>query len=247
MFINKRVDSILEYLKFHRQATIEELSKELYASHSTIRRDLVEMEENGLVKRYHGGAILLKDRNEIPLSVRTEQGMNEKECCAEIAVQHIPDFNTVFIDNSSTCLALTNRLTLSGKTVITNSLQIALLLSRRQDLKIIVTGGSVQLNTGAISGSLAVKQIEMFQIDLMLSSCAAINGNGAFELSLETAQLKQTAMACSKKRFLIADRTKFGADAPFRSADIERFDSVITNADEETVSPLRERGITVFN
>ena len=106
MFINKRTDSILEYLKRNKKATVEDLSTALYASESTIRRDLAELQTNGLIARYHGGAMLLEDAGEISLFARSEQDMRDKEICAAIAVNRLPKFNTVFIDNSSTCRAL---------------------------------------------------------------------------------------------------------------------------------------------
>lgn len=247
MLINKRTDSILSYLKQHKKATIDELSKALYASESTVRRDLTDLQKSGLIARYHGGAMILEDSGEISLFVRSEQNAQDKEQCAAIALNYLPKFNTVFIDNSSTCLALAKRLDFTNKTVITNGLQIALQLSSKRDIQLIVTGGAVNLNTSAITGSAAVRFLEMFNVDLMLSSCASLNGDKVCELSLETAQLKRTAMQQSRMHFLIVTKNKFSGGAPYLTETADKFDCIITNADDQTVKPLRERNITVYN
>ena len=247
MFVNKRTDSIMEYLKTNKKATIEELGKALYASESTIRRDLAEMQKSGLIARYHGGAMLLEDFGEISLFVRSERDMRDKELCAAIAVNRLPKFNTVFIDNSSTCLALAKKIDFTNKTVITNGLQIALQLLNKRDIQLIVPCGSVNTSTSAITGSAAEKSLETLNIDLMLASCASVNAESVCELSFETARFKSAAMSRCKRRILIAAKNKFSNDAPYITADPKNYDFIITNADDKTISPLTERGVTVFN
>ena len=146
MFVNEKANLVLDYLKLHKKASIEELSKAIYASESTVRRNLTELQNSGLIARYHGGAILLEDTGEVSLFGRTEREINDKTQCANIALRNLPAFNTVFIDNSSTCLALAKRMDFTNKTVITNGLQIALQLSAKQNIQLIVPGGIVNLN-----------------------------------------------------------------------------------------------------
>lgn len=230
MLVNEKANLVLDYLKLHKKATIEELSKAIFASESTVRRSLVDLQNSGLIARYHGGAILLEDTRETSLFVRTERNIIDKTQCANIALNCLPNFSTVFIDNSSTCLTLAKKMDFTNKTVITNGLQIALQLSAKQNIQLIVPGGMVHLNTNAITGSLAIKFLEMLNIDLMLSSCAAISHNGAYELSLETAQLKNTVMNRSKHKVLIATQNKFQNEAPYLVSTLDKYDCIITNA-----------------
>ncbi len=252
MLFNSRAEQITEYLKTHKKATVEELAKALFASESTVRRELTEMQDAGLIARYRGGAILLDGTGEIALSVRAEKDTLDKEVCAETVLRHLSDSafadaHTVFIDNSSTCLALAKKLDFSNKTVITNGLHIAMQLAQKPDIRLIMPGGTVNINTGALIGSLAVRTLIDFNIDVSFTSCAGVNGNGAYELSIETAQLKQTALQQSKSNILVAAQNKFSCNAPYRVRELEFYDSIFTTASDEIVLPLIDNGIRIFN
>lgn len=252
MFVNERANQIIEYLKIHTKATIGELAAALFASESTIRRDLTEMQKSGLVARYHGGAILMEGVGEVSIFARAEQDAAAKNECANIALSHIRDImfdsaSVIFIDNSSTCLALAKKLCFMNKTVVTNGLQIALQLSQKPDIHLILPGGEVHTSTSAITGSLAIRSLEMFGFDLLLCSCAAIDENGSYELTLESAQLKQFAMQKAKRKILIATDAKFSVDAAFRVNPLSEFDAIVTNADDSKLATLRASGIKVYN
>lgn len=250
MFVNERASQIIEYLKVHKKATIGELSKALFASESTVRRDLTEMQEAGLVARYHGGAILLEGVGEVSIFARAEKDAESKNRCADIAIKHLSPFaafNTVFIDNSSTCLALAKKLDFSNKTVITNGLQVALALSQKPDIQLIIPGGTVNANTSAIMGSLTIRTLDMFNIDLMLSSCAGIDGVCANELSLETAQLKQVALSKSRYKLLVATENKFTVNAAHRVLPLDAYDCIVTDADDKRLQAYRDSGINIIN
>ena len=246
-FINKRIDSIYEYLKKHRRASIEELAKALYMSQSTIRRDLAEMQQLGMIARYHGGAMLRDGADELSIFTRLEKDAERNKRVADTAVRHIPEFYSVFIDNSTTCLALAQKLDLAGKLVITNGLQLALQLSRRKDVQLVMPGGSVHFNTNALTGSMATRMMRTFEPDLMLFSCAALSERGIFERSLETTQLKQVAAEQCRCRILIADESKLNASATYRIAGPEDVDAVITDAPDERISALKASGAHVLN
>lgn len=250
MFINERANAIIEYLRIHKKATIGELAEHLFASESTVRRDLSELQSVGLIARYHGGAILLDGNGEVSIFARAERDAASKDACAELAVTRLNrliSYHTIFIDNSSTCLALAKKLDFAKKTVITNGLQIALALSQKPNIELILLGGVVNPSTSAITGSLAIRTLENMNIDLTLSSCAAINENGSYELSLETAQLKQVALKGSKQKVLLVTDNKFGANASYRVSSPSEYDLIITNADDEIISPYSAAGIKIFN
>ena len=247
MYIKERFEKISEYLKTHKKATVEELSALLYVSPATIRRDLGEMQSLGIIARTHGGALYIEDSEETSIFVRLDKNARDKEGTAMIAMHHLPLFQTAFIDNSSTCFALVKLMSLEHKTVITNGLQLALTLSQQENIEIIMPGGEVRFNTGAVSGSLACNTVADFRPDITLCSCAAIDENGVYEHSIDSCELKKAALKASKKRILLADRTKFGHTTTYRTCSLSAFDAIYTNADDRTVAPLREKGLTVFN
>ena len=114
MLQNERQEEILKILKQNRSATVRALAQKLYVSDATVRRDLMEMQNLGLLKRSHGGAVLLENADEISIFVRMNENADEKERTATNALKYLPnDFETVFLDSSSTVLALAQRMDLS--------------------------------------------------------------------------------------------------------------------------------------
>lgn len=230
MALTERQDEILKLLKTNKKESVNKLSELLYVSEATIRRDLAEMQSMGLVVRSHGGAMLPENSEEISMFFRMERNANEKERAATKALPYIPPFKSVFIDSSSTALALADRMDLNFKTVVTNNLQTALQLSKKPNATIIQLGGTVQFNTNSSTGSWTAKQLSDFSFDLMISSCSAVLSGASHERSLDTREIKQAAFARSQKRVLIIDHTKFGAHGTYQLAALSQYDLVVTDA-----------------
>ena len=226
---NERQNAILKTLKENNSATVSDLAQKLYVSEATIRRDLAQMEGMGLIERTHGGALLPENADEISIFFRMEKNAREKERAATKALPHIPYFKSVFIDSSSTALALAERMDLSHKTVVTNNLQTAIQLSKKPNINLILLGGSVQYNTNSAVGSWTTRQLNDFSFDLMLSSCAAVIGGESFERSLDQKELKRVAFERSKTRVLVIDHTKFDAHGTYRLTALENYDFVVTD------------------
>lgn len=247
MYTKERFDRISAYLKEKKKATVGELAALLCVSSATIRRDLSEMQALGIVARTHGGVLYIEDSEETSIYVRLDKNAQEKEGTALIAAHNLGEFQTAFVDNSSTCFALANRLDLKRKTIITNGLQLALTLSQRENVDIIMPGGEVKFNTAAVLGSLACNTLSHFRTDIILCSCAALDEFGVYEHSLDSCELKKVALERGKRKILLADRTKFGRTAAYRTCSLAQFDEIYTNADDKTVAAFRERGLNVIN
>ena len=237
MAINERHNSILSILKQNRTANVKELSSKLFVSEATVRRDLAEMKRLGLVERSHGGAVLPDNATEISIFVRMSENAREKEIAATNALPHIPEFRTVFVDSSSTALALAERMDFSFKTVVTNNLQTAMQLSKKRDINLIILGGSVQYNTVSSTGSFTVRQIEEFSFDLMISSCAAVKSGEVYERSLEQREIKNAARRRSKYCILLFDSTKYDGYGAYKSGNLSDFDAVFSDS-----APASEMG-----
>lgn len=247
-YTNERIYAILEHLKKERTASTAALARKLYVSEATVRRDLKAMQKMGMIERSHGGAIYYEASDEVSIFVRVEKNAKEKEETASIALRRLPDFSCAFIDNSSTCLALAERMNLSYKTIITNGLEIASKLSRKENVNVIMPGGTVHFNTNSVNGSMTVEALGRFKVDVMLSSCAALHDGGTYENSLETMQLKRKAFEISEKRYLLADSFKFDGEAMYKTRDVSEYDAVFTNALGEAADTfLKAYGANVIN
>ena len=229
MALTERQNEILKWLKENKTAGVNELSKALFVSDAPIRRDLAEMTSMGLVERSHGGALLPENAEEISIFFRMEKNANEKERAATKALPYIPSFKSLFIDSSSTALALAERLDLSFKTVVTNNLQTAIQLSKKPNLNLILLGGNVHFNTNSATGSWTARQLEDFAFDLMISSCAAVIGDASFERSLDQKEIKRAAFMRCKQKILLIDHTKFTAHGTYRLASLSDYDLVATD------------------
>lgn len=248
MSYTERSLSIIEYLKNHKTATVEELASKLYVSAATVRRDLTEMQKLGQIERSHGGAMLVENADEISIFIRQIKNAREKEHTASVAVRHLPDFSTVFIDNSSTCLALTERMNFAHKTVVTNGLQVAMSVARHDGVTLIMLGGEIKYNTTAVLGSSTINSLNNLRFDLALISCTALDADGCYEASLDSMQVKRCALMNSKRKILIFDKTKIDTTAMFRTAELNVFDALITDADDKATEPLRKcENIKIIN
>lgn len=227
--LNERQKAIMELLKEKQQASVKELSQALFASEATIRRNLSALKSLGLIERTHGLAQLTDHSEEVSIFIRIHENAHEKEKAASHALPHLPEFQSVFIDSSSTALALSQRINLSAKTVVTNSLQTAVLLSKKKDINLILLGGSVQHNTVSVTGSWSVRQLNEFSFDLMISSCAAVMGDEVLERTMEQKEIKYAAFIRSKKRVLIVDHFKFEAKGIHRVTSLSDYDLVVTD------------------
>lgn len=231
MLQNERQEEILKILKQNRSATVRSLARTLYVSDATVRRDLMEMQDLGLVKRSHGGAMLLEAADEISIFVRMNENAQEKERAATGALRFLPnDYGTVFLDSSSTVLALAQRMDLSDKTVVTNGIQTAAQLAKVRGVRLILTGGSVSPTGTSVRGSWTNTLLSEFRFDLMLVSCASFNERETFETSLEQREIKRTVFERSKKRILVADHTKYALSAPYALYKIDEFDHAVFDA-----------------
>lgn len=244
MTFSERQNEILALLKENRTQTVRHLAKQLYVSEATIRRDLEQMQKIGLVERSHGGAFLPESAEEVSIFFRMEKNAAEKERVASKALLHLPAFNSLFIDSSSTALALAERIDLQFKTVVTNNLQTALQLSKKKDVNLLLLGGNVTASSNSTTGSWTAQQLGEFAFDLMLSSCAAVMDGKSFERSLEQKELKRVAFEKSKRRILLVDHTKFENTGVYAVKDLSAYDLVVT--DNQPPCPAQENVNWIF-
>ena len=230
MALNERQNEILRLLKEQKKVSVSKLAKLFYVSEATVRRDLAEMNGMGLVERSHGGALLPENSEEISIFFRMEKNANEKEKVATKALPHFPPFKSVFIDSSSTTLALAERMDFNFKTVVTNNLQTAIQLSKKPNVTLIMLGGSVQYNTISATGSWTARQLDDFRFDLMICSCAAVLDGNTYERSLDQKEIKRAAFKRCKQKILLVDHTKFTAHGTYRLAALHDYDLVVTDA-----------------
>lgn len=213
-----RKDEILEMLERYDYVTVNFLADALHISPSSIRRDLVVLESQGLLKRSHGGASRIGSSNTLsPYSLRMHQNSTQKRQICKKAVQLVSDGDVIFIDGSTTCLFLPELLEDKNDiTVLTNSLRIAAMF--KNNVRVYCTGGSVRLGDENVAfGPIAEETCRKIHTDLMFFSARAIDENGTItDLNEPETALRQVAMENTQKAVFLCDSTKIGEKSVFK-------------------------------
>lgn len=251
MLTLERQTEILEYLKQKKTATVRELAARLYVSDATIRRDLGEMETLGLLRRSHGGAVLLeRNRDDFSALVRMEQNTNAKRVMSELAIPYLEDCTSVWMDSSSTIHTLSTIWKPSRKNIFTTGIQTALELSKLSDVQVIMPGGLLKFHTNSLEGELTAEQMRSFFADAMICSCGGVSLDGEVtESTLSQCTIKQSMIKQSRRRILMVDHSKIGERRAFRTAFLGEFDLLICDRkpDDAFLACCRTAGVRVVS
>ena len=231
MLTLERQEEILEILNSKKSATVEELASELFVSGATIRRDLATMEQKGLLKRSHGGAILFhSSAEESPFAIREQENTAAKRAIAALAFGLLKNGDTVFLDSSSTVgyvIPLMNNL--KYLSAITIGLRNALLLSQTNDIKIYIAGGQIKNHSNSVIGTDTFEYISRIHANIALISCTGADLNNFTDAEIEQSKLKQLMRKNSDKVAMLCDSTKFGKTFMCSDFTFDEIDYLITD------------------
>jgi len=230
MLISERHRRLIDYLNDNGFATVHELSEKLYSSLSTVRRDLAILEDEGVLKRTWGGAMIVTGTNrDTPSIVRRNLNISEKRKIANLAMKYIKNSSTIFLDSSSTCTQLATKLNVfSDLTVVTNGLDTLNTLRSEANMRIISSGGSLRANF-EFTGQAAIDTISRYHADLFFFSCCGVSTTGITEKDEYNAAVKQQFFRYSKKRILLCDSSKFDLSFFHNAFSLKDIDLVITD------------------
>ena len=229
----KRESEIISLIKASGDyATVEYLANTLSLSQSTVRRNLQELELKGIVKRSYGGVTYAEVENGLaPFNLRTRSNALNKIIVCRLACSLIKDGDVIFTDCSSTAYCLTNFLKeFKNITVISNGIETVNSL-RASTLTVYSTGGKVSpTNKVALIGQQALDFIDGIHADLTLLSAFGVdNGGNIYDVYDDEIAVRKKMMKNSNANYLLLDGSKFGKTAPFKLANVNDFDGVITD------------------
>ncbi len=228
----ERQNKILEILDRRQAVTVDELCAELYSSGATIRRDLQILENNGLIRRTHGGAVHIDaNARDFPLTLRENENLNAKEILAQRAMPLIKDGQTLFMDSSSTVCHLARRLSgFQHLRVITNGLKTANILADLGGVDVYGTGGHLRDTAKSFVGTQAMEFVQQFNADLAFLSCRGVDPDvGITDSDEQEASLKRVFIRNAKHVILLCDTTKFGKRYFSKIGPLDAVHKIITN------------------
>lgn len=244
MISAERHSQIISLVDEKRSASVTELAQQFQVTVQTIRRDLEELESQGLLVRRHGGAVSVHSlRADPPLSDRQIALVEEKTAIARAALSEIKPGDAILLDSSSTAWQLAKVLPDVQLTVITHAIKVVLELTNRRNTHVICIGGTLSPASLAFVGPMSERSVGEYYADKLFLSCTGIDLlHGATVASEWQATLDAAMMRSAKFRCLLVDHSKFDSRAMIRFAKLEEFDLVITDAkiDKRTLAQLRK-------
>ena len=252
LFAEQRQQKVLELLANHQSVRVSELALSLQVSEASIRRDLQSMEEAGLLRRTHGGAVGTQTSNFEPsLAEKEDRLKEEKAVIAREAVALIEDGEAIMLDAGSTTLQIARQLRQersNTNTVVTNAVNIARELAAA-DLDVTLTGGSLRPLTFSLVGPIAEAALAGLHVDkLFLATNGVDLKHGLTTPNLAEAQVKRAMIASAKEVILVADHSKLGRISFCQFCPLTRIDCLITDAGApaDFLRALEERQIKVL-
>ncbi|HEU4981558.1 MAG TPA: DeoR/GlpR family DNA-binding transcription regulator [Acidobacteriaceae bacterium] len=252
----QRFNSILSGLQESGSVAVDELSDQLGVSVVTIRRDLDVLEQKGLLRRTHGGAASIeplfyepfkKDRS---FQEQVERQASEKRRIGRAAAALINPGETIAITPGTTTAEIIRGIPFNSKiTVVTNTANIAMELSKRKDVNVFVTGGHLHGDWFSLVGPSAIRSLENMLIHTMFIGADGIDADwGLSCFSSDEAELNGTMVRHARRHIAVADSTKFGVVANWRICQTSVLQTLITDtgATDEMIAPFQKLGIEVL-
>lgn len=250
MLLIDRRNMIVEYLEEFGSAKVEELSKKLNVTPMTVRRDLQYLEDNNIVSRTFGGAILKSGlTSEIPYKNKIISHRDEKKKIAKYAASLVQNGQIIFLDSGTTNMEIAKLLkSKQNLTIVTTDIKIAGFLSFSTNFKILCTGGLVQNSTGTCLGSHTIEFLKGINVDIGFIGTSSITlENGVSTPTFEKSDVKKQAIKSAKKSVLVVDSGKFGKESFAKVCNVDEFDLIITDIDlnKKTYEILKSQNVNV--
>ena len=250
MLVAERYEKIVEIVNERSSIRVTELSELCGVTEETIRRDLDRLEAAGRLRRSHGGAVSVKDGQQVetPFAEREIQQAEEKRQIAQQAVGMIMPGSRIILDASSTAWYMARILPDMPLTVLTNAIRVVTELSSKDKVEVISTGGRLAPRSMSFVGPLAEQSLQDYHVDIAFISAKGVHlRRGISESNDLQARVKRSMLRMAEQTVLLADSSKFGQQAFARVADLSEIRSVITDgqAPADMLDALREAGTQV--
>lgn len=232
MLAIERRNAILEKLQAERRVVVSELSILFDVSEETIRRDLEKLENEGYAIKSYGGAVLNENANlDLPFNIRKNKNVVGKQKIAELLSDIIHDGDYLFLDASSTAVAIAKAIKHKKDiTIITNSLEIAIELLEVPDCKVISTGGEIVSTAFGLVGHVTDKTIRSYYVDKAIVSSKGFELEKGFTDSDERhANNKRSMLESAKMKILAIDSSKFDRVAFAKIGDLRDITMIVTD------------------
>lgn len=252
MLSEDRYKKILNILEKENSVKVATLTKLFNVSVETIRRDLEYMENQGLLKRVHGGAVLDKiDSVQNSFLVRETKYIAEKKQIGEFVSKYINENQSIAMDVSTTNLEIAKVLKTKFKrlTVLTNSLPIINELSGMEKYTLVIPGGILRHEELSIVGDMAEDNFNHFHVDTALISISGISlREGLTDYCFDEIKVKKKMMKIAREIIIVADSSKFDTVSLVKVCELDEINIIVTdsNIKKNVLEKYRNSGVEVI-
>ncbi len=256
MYSIERKSEIISLLEKKGKVDVNDLAVRFDISKETIRRDLHDLEKDGVLKRTHGGAVLNSVGSNIPaeypVTVRGIQRLNEKNVICRKAAEFVREGDIIFVDNSSTTAFLAKYISRDiHATILTNSLNLLIEATKYPcpNHMYICLGGIFKTTNLSMHGNITIKNAGEFYPNKTFISCTGINPVSKIaDASIQEADAKRLMIERAQTVYLLADYTKFEKSGQVFLADFNSIDTIITdrNVNRHSISYLESEHLRVL-
>lgn len=236
MALSIRQTEILDLARSEGRVIVEDLAERFSVTLQTIRRDLTELAEAGLLDRVHGGAVVRAGVSNIGYDERRRMNAEAKVAIGRACAAMIPDNSSIILNLGTTTEAVAREL-LSHRniTVITNNMNVANILAASDGCEVIVAGGNLRRSDGGLVGDMTADFMAQFKVDYGVIGTSALDEDGdLLDFDASEVRVSRAILRQSRCRVLVTDAAKLTRRAPVRIASLADLDVVVTD------SPLPE-------
>ena len=248
MLAERRHELILRALRTDGPATVTGLAEMLRASEATIRRDLSQLDGEGLLRRVYGGAVLAGDSDDPFVDVAGVR-VAEKDAVARRCAELIQDGETVLLDIGTTAHRVARQLRGRPLTVVTSNLAVYEELADETSIQLVLLGGVLRREYRSVVGFLTEDNLRQVHADRLVLGTSGVRPNGqVMDTTVVEVPVKRAMIAASDHVVLVADGGKFPGSGMSRVCGAEDLDVVITNAgaDPATITAFGDAGVEVI-
>ena len=250
LFAEERKRKILDLLREKSKLLVPDLCEAFGVSPATIRNDLRELENAGLLKRTHGGAInISKTSFELNSYQKKVTNLDQKKAIARLAINLIDDGDTIALDTGTTSLELAKLLSSKKNiTVVLNDIEIASYLENEADIDVILIGGSLRKGFHCTVGPIAIKSLNGLYVDKAFIGTNGISVKGGITTpNVSQAEVKKKMINIASEIIIICDSSKIGRNSFVQVQPITGIDRIITDEgiNKHDMDKFMEAGVLI--
>jgi DeoR/GlpR family transcriptional regulator of sugar metabolism len=247
MDVKNRRAALLDVMQRDGEVQVRQLAMELGCSEMTVRRDLDQLEHDGVVRRVHGGAVRVQlRRDELPYAARALEATEAKQRIGQAVAGLIADGETLILDSGTTALEVARALRGRPVTVLPLGLRALLELADDEAISLICPGGDVRPGELTVTGELAEVAFERLRFDtLVLSGCGLHEREGVTTHVPADARVRRAAIGAARRTILAGDATKIGQVTFGHICGLDALERFVTDAGPEQTAALELAGLPV--